>query len=110
MEYAGAPQSAPSRARPLRQLLPYLLTAVVASLLYAFLPYHFFRFLLHIFLSGYYVLPLVLILAIRASLGQSVILRKGRAAIIPAVACIAVAMSDAYYGFFAVFFLLAGGV
>jgi len=46
------------------------LPGVVAALLYAFLPYHFYRGVNHLLLSGYYMIPLIAIVILWLYLGK----------------------------------------
>ncbi len=45
------------------------LPALVGSLLFAFTPYHFFRGEKHLFLAAYYLVPLVIMIAVRICQG-----------------------------------------
>ena len=98
------------------------LPAVLGSLLYAFLPYHFFRNVQHIFLSAYYLIPLVVMVALWVVVGRSAepaskneggrmanfrAIPNFRAAI---VICLLVSSAGIYYAYFAAFFLIIAGV
>jgi phosphoglycerol transferase len=94
-------------------------TSVAGSLLFTFLPYHFFRGEMHIFLSGYYLLPLVIFVILwiagagdPAPTGPTVEERKpdwrfaeGGSRIV----CVLVASAGLYYAFFSGFLLLVAG-
>lgn len=95
--------------------------AVAASLLFAFLPYHFWHGPPHGHLSNYAAVPLVSMVALWLCAGESVLFRRddagrlrwslswGRS--LPAlVACALAALSGPYYAFFGTFLLLAGGM
>jgi phosphoglycerol transferase len=95
------------------------LPSIPASLLYSFLPYHYLRAEYHLFLSAYYVLPLmVLLLAwihagecfIKASTRRGLpchLTRKGVAAL---VICFLMGSGGIYYAAFALIFLLVTGI
>ncbi len=83
------------------------LPAVVGGLLYAFLPYHFYRGEGHLFLSGYYLVPLTVQVALWAYLGG--LATRGRWAFALAV-CALVAVAGVYYAFFGTFFVLLAGL
>ena len=94
-------------------------TSVVGSLLFTFLPYHFFRGEMHIFLSGYYVLPLMILVILwiasaggPAQANPTVEERQPDwrfAEKFSRVVCVLVASAGVYYAFFSGFFLLAAG-
>ena len=99
------------------------LIALMGSLLYTFLPYHFFRNQHHLVLAGYYIVPLmvmVLLWVISGRLvtsgseenknGQRLNLRSKRF-VASIVICLLIASGGlGYYAFFACFFLLVAGV
>jgi hypothetical protein len=103
----------------LRQLGIAYTSALMASLLYTFLPYHFFR-IGHPFLAAYYLVPLVALLLIRLHGGWSPSLRSGtqaeaarprRAPIVASVLlCLLVGSAGVYYAFFACFFFVVVGL
>lgn len=89
--------------------------AVVAGLLYAFLPYHAMRNQGHLMLAAYYLVPLSVLVVLRVYFGPS---RTGLSEQLPdrrgrwGSLCVCLLQSSAgvYYAFFACFFfLLAGG-
>ncbi len=94
-------------------------TSVIGSLLFTFLPYHFFRGEMHIFLSGYYLLPLmILVILWIASAGDPAQANPTMGERKPdwrfaekfsRVVCALVASAGLYYAFFGGFFLLAAG-
>jgi phosphoglycerol transferase len=90
-------------------------SAVVASVLFAFLPYHLHptRGIQHLFLSCYHAVPLVTLLLLRIASGRAVFHRRGRSPLRRTAATIAivlvVASSGVYYAFFACFLLLVAG-
>ena len=94
-------------------------TSVFGSLLFTFLPYHFFRGEMHIFLSGYYLLPLMVLVILwiagaadPAQLNPAVdepAPRSHFAENYAKVVCALVASAGLYYAFFSGFFLLAAG-
>jgi phosphoglycerol transferase len=105
----------------MRQLYLSFPPAIVGSLLYAFLYYHFARGTGHLFLAAYYLVPLQVVTAIWLYQG-SALWRKG--ADIPAtdrmdwwsvrsvgsvVIYLLAASSGVYYAYFGCFFLLVAG-
>jgi len=94
--------------------------AIVGSLLFAFLPYHFMRGTWHLFLSSYYLIPLIVMVVLWICLDEPLfrdakvqrgalwgrIYPKGAASI---AFCVLVASGGAYYAFFAGYFLLVAG-
>ncbi len=97
--------------------------AIFASLLYTFLPFHFARGQHHLFLSTYYLIPPVVMVALwicrrelfffdektRAGAGWLRALRRNPKLIISLVLCLLVGSAGYYYAFFSCFFLLAAG-
>lgn len=113
----GYPLAAVSALFLLRRFEVSYAPALLASLLFALLPYHFFRGQLNLFLSSYYVVPLSILVALWLYLG-----RIGGSAPAPAAQgnerrrlygslAIAALQSSAgvYYAFFACFLLLMSG-
>lgn len=106
----------------LRQLRFSIATSIVISLLYTFIPYHFFRGEAHLFLASYYMIPLVILVALRISSGESVLFKSGMTPRLSAISLrnpdiiftlvitILVAMSGIYYSLFALFFIFLAGV
>jgi hypothetical protein len=85
------------------------IAALVASLLYAFTPYHFFRGEAHLFLSAYYVVPLYIYLMVtvythRAS--ENTLSYNALSIFI----CVWAASSGIYYAFFGAYFILLTGM
>lgn len=87
--------------------------AVVCSVVYAFAPYHFSRGVNHLMLSSYWVVPVGVLLAVRASTGTPLIMRRRpghelsrRARVAGSVPwivlCVACASFGSYYFFFTV--------
>jgi phosphoglycerol transferase len=105
----------------LRQLRVSYAAAVVGSLLYVFLPFHWKRFN-DIDLAGYYTVPLIIMVIVWIYLDEGIFFgasanqprrRLGRPswkALAGIGACILIASGGVYYAFFACFFLLAAGV
>jgi phosphoglycerol transferase len=94
-------------------------SALIAGLLYTFLPYHFVRGQQHLFLAGYYIVPLSMMVALWLYLGRIGAARESEARREPGerwrwfgALTIAALQSCAgvYYAFFACFLLLAAGV
>lgn len=96
--------------------------AVVVSLLYAFLPYHFWRGESHLFLSTYYMIPLVLMVTIWIAQRKPFLvvrtqdtgrfrpdLTSGRA-VSSVLICAAIGCDFPYYPIFAGLFLVIAGI
>ena len=102
-----------------RQFGVAALPAVVAALLYAFMPYHFMRGEGHLFLSAYYMIPPLVLVALWIYLGK--LSRQtetpseswkivGRRWGLTVLICALVSGAGVYYAFFGCFFLLVAGV
>ncbi len=106
----------------LRRFKVARLLALVASVLYACSPFHFFRCTSHVFLAAYYLLPLITWLLVRLYLGKlpfvHIDLETGKRswrflnweAAGAVVLCFLTGMSGIYYVFFSCFLLLAVGI
>ncbi len=106
----------------LRRLRLGRLAALVPSVLYACLPYHFLRMQAHLFLAAYYLLPPMLWVVLRVCMGRNPLLRVDPAGGPPrwrlrswqaagaALVCVLTGLAGVYYAFFSCFFLLAAGV
>ena len=101
------------------------LPALTASVLYAFVPYHFFRGVSHIFLTAYYLIPLTVMVILWLFLGRMnapwgrskrLVERIGpmggdwRRWLFAVPLCLLVASGGAYYAFFGCFFFIAAAV
>ncbi|HWR90207.1 MAG TPA: hypothetical protein VN260_08100 [Dissulfurispiraceae bacterium] len=96
--------------------------AAVSGLLFAFLPFHFLRGEGHLFLTAYYLVPVMVMLAIWVyrdgihSTGdgsnQRGIFRlfPGGRTLAAVIICLSVASAGLYYSFFGCFFLVVAGV
>jgi phosphoglycerol transferase len=96
--------------------------AVAGSVLYAFLPYHFWRGEPHLFLAAYYMVPLVLMVVAWIARGDQFLIvareggRRGRVelgsgkAVASLLICAAVGLDFPYYPLFACFFLALAGL
>lgn len=92
----------------------------IGAFLYAFLPYHYFRNIGHIFLSAYYMNPLIIMVILWLFSGQLDTIKEAGSfrriigSIKPkfigslAICCI-IAAGHVYYAYFACFFLLIAG-
>jgi phosphoglycerol transferase len=80
--------------------------AVVGSLLYTFLPYHFLRGEVHFFLAMYYLVPLMVLVLLWVGEGER--LSRPRLAASLAV-CVLMSFGGVYYAAFACLLLLAAG-
>src|SRR5712692_3153939 len=95
--------------------------AILGSLLFAFLPYHFLRGEGHLFLSTYYLVPLMVLVLLWVCTGEP-LFRFERLAGEPArgwvtpkgalslASCVLVALDNPYYAFFGAFFLVIAGL
>ena len=93
--------------------------ALVAALLYAFLPYHSYRNISHLFLSSYYVIPLTVMVALWVYLGKMGRQNGstpesgkifGARWVVAVLICLLTSGAGVYYAFFGCFFLLAAGL
>ncbi|TET54037.1 MAG: hypothetical protein E3J54_02930 [Actinobacteria bacterium] len=93
--------------------------AIVGSILFAFLPYHFLRGQQHLYLSSYFMIPLVVLVALWIALDKPFIFTKKNNKIkfdfsfmtIASIAIIIITASTGiYYVFFAGFFFLVSGL
>ncbi|HVS40260.1 MAG TPA: hypothetical protein VMS17_32175 [Gemmataceae bacterium] len=88
------------------------LAALVPSVLYSCSAYHFLRMQLHPFLASYYLLPPMIWLALRVSLGRNPLRPRlwSWQAAGAILLCILTGIAGVYYAFFSCFFLLAAGM
>ena len=91
----------------LRQFNVSFAPALLCSVLYAFLPYHFMRNETHFLLSAYYVVPLAVLVVLWVSAHE--LLLKSRKFVIAAVICVLLGSSGIYYPFFFCYLLLIAG-
>ena len=106
----------------LRRLRLGRLAALTPAVLYACMPYHFIRLTGHIFLTAYYLVPLMIWVILRVYLGRNPFLRADPADGRPrwrlgsweaagaALLCVLVGLGGVYYAFFSCFLLLMAGV
>jgi hypothetical protein len=80
--------------------------ALVVSLLYSFLPYHFFQSY-HLMMAAYYLVPLMVLVIVWVCLEERL---KGRKAIASSVICVIAGSCGVYYPEFFCFLLLVAGV
>ena len=80
--------------------------SLVASLLYTFLPYHFFR-RYHLMMGAYYLIPLMILVVVWVCLEPRLTRRKAVASV---VICVISGSCGVYYPFFFCFLLLVAGV
>ena len=80
--------------------------ALVVSLLYSFLPYHFFQSY-HLMMAAYYLVPLMVLVMVWICLEERL---KGRKAIASIVICFIAGSCGVYYPQFFCFLLLVAGV
>ncbi len=104
----------------LRRLGVALGPAVACAVLYAFLPYHFIRGEHHLFLSGYYLVPLALLVCVRLYRDGELLFRereggrarlelRGRRAIGALGLAALLGCGGVYYAAFACYLLLVAG-
>lgn len=96
------------------------LPSLVGSVLYTFIPYHFFRGEGHLFYSAYWVVPLMVLVIlwvysgklqlIRPKDGQSRFGFRSWLAVFSLIFAVVIASSGAYYSFFGCYLLLVVGV
>jgi hypothetical protein len=95
--------------------------ATAGAVLYAFLPYHLWRAEGHLFLSPYFFVPLVALVAVWLGTGKSLFrfredgwpdVRRfiSRDGLISLLACIVVSWDNAYYAFFGAYLIAIGGL
>lgn len=106
--FLGFPLTTLSALFVLRRFGVSYLAGIFVSLLYSFLPYHFIRGQHHLFLSAYYYIPLLVMVALWICRGE--LPMRGPKLIGSLVICLLVASTGYYYAFFACFFLLVAGL
>ncbi len=97
-------------------------SSLIASLLFAFTPYHFVRGEYHIFLAAYYLIPLVVMLMLQICQGWNPWFRCGketgpgykgwmnRDLLLSLALCVLVGSGGVYYAFFSCFLILVAGI
>ncbi|HEX3000638.1 MAG TPA: hypothetical protein VHR86_10445, partial [Armatimonadota bacterium] len=104
-----------------RKLRISSLPAVVASLLFTFLPYHFLRGVDHLFLAAYFLVPFAILLSVWVCFDQDLLLQRtaeGKTRInfisgktrLALIACVLLGSIGGYYAFFSCFFILLAGI
>jgi phosphoglycerol transferase len=106
----------------LRRLRVSAVPAGVAALLFAFLPYHLVRGTGHLFLSAYYLVPLIVLVTIWLYREEGFLVNRpvsgwaprpnlaGGRAVGALLVCLLVGLAGVYYAFFACFFLAIAGL
>ena len=95
-------------------------TAIFGSLLFTFLPYHFFRGESHLFLAAIYIIPLTALLILRLGSDTPPFIKKddqdgekfdywSPRTVGYVLVALLTASAGIYYAFFACFFLIVGG-
>jgi len=96
--------------------------AMVGGLLFAFLPYHFWRGEMHLFMAAYYVVPLTVVVCLWICLDEPLFGRKPQGetgaawrwvdprGLASLIVCALAALTGAYAAFFTGFFLVVAGV
>lgn len=81
--------------------------ALVAGLLFAFLPYHMIRNQQHLFLTAYYAIPIAVWLVVSVAEGRRMIDRAApRRTLLVIAACVVAGAASNYYAIFALLVLL----
>ena len=92
--------------------------SIIVSLLFTFVPYHFLRGEVHLFLASYYMIPLMTMVILWFFSGELTLFQKGTSKsnlklnlfnfkfFSSSVVCLLVASSGVYFAFFACFFLV----
>lgn len=106
----------------LRQFKISYPVSVVISLLFTFLPYHFFRGTAHLYLASYYMIPLIVMVILWCFRENQMLIRNDETSgkkkldlrspklIISVLISLLAASTGVYYAFFAVFFLVLTGL
>ncbi len=91
-----------------------LITAIVGSVLFAFLPYHFLRGINHLFLACYFSVPFAVLIALEILNGNFALRFKTKREVYRSViflaGCAFLGCSGVYYAYFACFFFLLAGL
>lgn len=95
-------------------------SSIVGSLLYTFIPYHFMRGENHLFLSGYYLVPLAIMLIIMIAMDENIFFHYEKnefkfkfwnlKTLLIALISLLIASSGVYYAYFSCFFLVLAGL
>ncbi len=80
--------------------------ALTGSILFSFLPYHLIKEEYHLFLSGYYLIPLAAGLAIALYKNHL----KKSTLFFYCLVCLLIGSNGIYYAYFSAFFILVGGI
>jgi phosphoglycerol transferase len=117
----GYPLAALTAAIVLRRFRLSRAASALAAILFAFIPYHYLRGTAHLFLSEYWIVPLVFLLALQldqrrppffstAEKGDTLELDiHWRSALMPALIAVGIGTCGVYYAFFALFFIALAG-
>ena len=84
--------------------------AIVGSLLFTFLPYHFIRAPGHTFLASYYAVPLAILLALWVYSKDPPLLKFNKKSVACIIICLLLSSSGMYYAFFACFFIIVAAI
>lgn len=103
----------------LRQMKFSYPSAIVASLIFSIVPFHFRRGMGHLFLSSYYVVPLAVMLAYRVSHAGSrnpdpdvmfeFSTKRREITITNVLSCVLIALSHIYFIFFSLYLIIVSG-
>jgi phosphoglycerol transferase len=103
----------------LRQLKISYTSSILGSLLFTFLPYHFWRGERHLFLAAYYMIPLIIMVFLWVYTEKNLLICKfnskmrahlNQKSILCIAICILISSTFIYYPFFSCFFLIVAGV
>jgi phosphoglycerol transferase len=83
-------------------------SSLLGSVLFTFLPYHFMRGEIHLFLASYYLVPLMVLLILEVFLDAPAV--SARMSAVRVIICVLVASAGIYYTFFGCFLLLVAGL
>jgi phosphoglycerol transferase len=98
------------------------LPSLVVSQLYTFLPYHIYRGICHLYLAAYYLVPLMIMVALWVCLDPGFLFRprdgrgrprlhlRGAKPVVSLVVCLLVSSAGVYYAFFGCFFLVVAAL
>lgn len=108
----------------MHQLKISYMIAIIISLIYSFLPYHFMRGEGHLFLSVYFMIPFMVMIIIwvysedlifplqldNTGINNKLVYKYDKKILIGIVICLIISSTGIYYAFFASFFLLLAGI
>ncbi|MFH1824983.1 MAG: hypothetical protein ABH873_07160 [Candidatus Firestonebacteria bacterium] len=90
-----------------RQFKVSITTSILGGLLYAFIPYHFIRGVHHLFLSAYFMVPLMVMVILWVFTGLNI---KNSKVLTSLIVCVLVSSTGIYYAAFSCLFLIIAGI